>query len=270
MGKHFLVNPSVGFQDKSVINEVREEKENLYKTLFTQKRETDNKKLTEADSLKHIAGRVVVKIDIDSKDSWTFEDGTKIEYKRRFNNFNTRETNPVNAIVISGENIIAGAEILIHPNAIHDSNRIFNYKDSNDSIRYYSIHNDMCFAWHDGNEWQPIAPYEFALRIFKPYEGLIANIEPEQIKDVLWVTTGELKDKAVKTLIACDYQIVYQGKNGREQSLIRFRPFGDEEKKREEEAICILDYITEKVLSGKYLVGITISDAKQLNEWLKQ
>ena len=66
----------------------------------------------------------------------------------------------------------------------------------------------------------------------------------------------------VKTLVACDYQIIYQGKNGREENLIRFRPMGDPKNKREEEAIAILNDETKKVLSGEYLIGFTTSDAK--------
>lgn len=264
MSKYFVVNPSIKLQDKSVINKSREEQEVVYNDTFSKKRNQDKSKLTEEDSLKHIEGRVIVKVDIDGKDSWTFDNGQKIEYKRRFNNFNVRETQPVNAIVISGEGINKGAEILVHPNAIHDSNRIFDYKDSNENIQYFAIQNEMCFAWFDegGNEWKGIYPYELALRVFKPYDGIISGIEPKQLKDTLFVLTGELKNKVVKTLVACDYQCVYQSRNGREASLIRFRPMGDPSTKKEAEAIAILEDETEKVLSGKYLIGFTTSDAK--------
>lgn len=266
MSKFFVVNPVSETQNKTLLNELRQELEVKRNTIFTNTRtEIQNQLLTE-DNLKHTEGRVIVKIDIDSKDSWTFENGQKIEYKRRFNNFNQRETQPVNCIVISGEGIKKGAEILIHPNGLHDANRIFDYKDSIDTIRYYSILDEMCYAWFDGEEWQPIKPYDFALRVFKPYDGVITNIEPELVKDVLFVTTGEFKNKVVKTLVACDYEIVFQGRNGREQSLIRFRPSGDPKTKREEEAIAIHEDITEAVLEGKYLVGYKISDAKKYHD----
>lgn len=262
MSKYFLINPVVENQDKEVIEKSRREKESGYRGTFKKQREQDEVTLSEEDNLKHIEGRVVVKVDVDSKDSWTFVDGTKIEYKRRFNNLNHREVSPVNAFVISGEGIEKGAQVLVHPNSIHDSNRIFDYKDANDKIRYYSIHNDMCFAWNNGKDWLPLPPYETALRVFKPYEGKITGIEPTVLKNVLFVTSGELKNKAVQTLVACDYQIVFQGLNGREDNLIRFRPNGDEKSKREEEAIAILNDVTKKILSGEYLVGHTVSDAK--------
>lgn len=264
MSKHFLLNPNIENQDTKIINTSREEAELAHQYAFVRSRSKNQDQILEVDNLIHIEGRVVVKIDLDGKDSWTFENGQKIEYKRRFNNFNQRETQPVNAIVISGEGINKGAEILIHPNAIHDTNRIFDYKDSSDTIGYYSIQHEMCFAWHDGSEWKPLPPYDFALRVFIPYDGVITGIEPKLVKDVLWVTSGEFKNKAVKTLVACDYQIVFQDRNGREGWLIRFRPSGDEKTKREPEAVAILEGVTEKILSGKYLVGYKTSDAKSI------
>jgi hypothetical protein len=264
MSKYFVVNPNIELQDKKIINQSRKEQEVIRNDGFSQKRKEDISKLSEEDNLQYIEGRVIVKVDIDGKDSWTFENGQKIEYKRRFNNFNRSQTEPVNAIVISGEGIKKGAEILVHFNAIHDSNRIFDYKESNESVQYYSVHNDMCFAWLDDGIWQPLPPYAFAWRVFKPYEGLIANIEPTLVKDVLFVTSGELKSKVVKTVKAADFTITAQGADGREINLIRFRPFGDERNKREEEAIAVMHEITDKVLSGEYLIGLTTRDAKTI------
>ena len=247
-----------------------QEKDQSVKRVSSELRgKVNEEKISQVDNLKHVYGRVVVKIDEQYKNSWKFSDGTQIRYERGFNNFNRRQTSPTNAIVISGENIPAGVEILVHPNAVHDSNRIFNYKDSNDDIKYYSIHTDMCFAWYDGKSYKPLPPYEFALRVFKPYEGKLSGIEPEQMKDTLFVTSGDLKGKVVSTLKASDYEIVFQNRDGKEGNLIRFRPFGDKEKQREEEAVAILEHVTEKVLKGEYLVGISLSDAKQINLYAK-
>lgn len=265
MGKIFLINPIVENQSKEIIQSLQQEAENEFLERFSSKRSMEIESFNESEDLIHTEGRIVVKIDMDSKDSWTFTDGLKIEYRRRFNNLNRSQTEPVNAIAISGEGINPGSEILIHFNGINDSNRIHDYKETTDTIRYYSIHKEMCFAWHDGNDWIPLEPYDFALRIFKPYEGAISGIQPTLIKDTLFVTSGELKDKVVKTIKASDFEIVFQGKDGREKSLIRFRPFGDEKNKREEEAIAILHDETEKVLSGELLVGYSVSDAKKLN-----
>lgn len=261
--KYFVIDSGERLtkEQKEVIR-IAEEKEN--RRFYENQRKAAIEKIAQDDNLFHVEGRVVIKIDIDSKDSWTFADGTKIEYKRRFNTFNQREASPVNAIVISGEDMLPNSEILIHPNAVHDSNRIFNYKDSNDSVRYYSIPTDMCFAWHDGKDWQPLKPFDFALNVFRPYEGKIFGIEPTQLKDTLYVLTGELAGNVVKTIPFSAYVIVFQGKAGVEQQLLRFRPFGDEKTKREEEAVALLHDETEAVNNGKLLVGIGLSDAKTL------
>lgn len=223
-------------------------------------------------SLKHIEGRVIVSADLDSKNWHSFANGTKIRLERQWNNFNRRHTEPVNAIVVSGENIKEGAEILVHPNALTETNKINNFKplsgtEAADDVKYFSIPEDMCFAWYDGEEWKPFPGYDFALRIFKPYTGIMIGVDPEQIPDVLWVTTGDLKDKAIFTLKACDYCIIFQDVDGREGNLIRFRPNGDEKTKREPEAIAILHEMTKKVKDGNLLVGIEVSDAKSINEF---
>lgn len=218
-------------------------------------------------ALKHPDGRVIVKIDLEGKNSWRFSDGTTIRYERQFNNLNRRQTEPVNGICISGEGIKEGAEILVHHNAAEEINEILNYRQtSGSSIRYYSIPVEQCFFWHDGGTWQPLPPYETALRVFKPYKGLIQGVEPELLKDTLFVTSGELKGEVVRTIKAADYQVVFQDINGKEGNIIRFRPNGDERTKREPEAVAVLNEVTGKVNSGEYLVGYELSDAKKLND----
>lgn len=265
--KKYFVFDSGERLTKEQIKDVGIAEEKKSRLFYENKRKLDAQKIAQEDNLFHVEGRVVIKIDIDSKDSWTFADGTKIEYKRRFNTFNQREASPVNAIVISGEGMQPKSEILIHPNAVHDSNRIFSYKDKNDSIKYYSIPIDMCFAWHDGNDWKPLPPFDFALNVFKPYEGKIDGIQPIQLKDTLYVLTGELAGSVVKTIPFSSYVIIFQGKAGREEHLLRFRPFGDEKTKREEEAIAILHDETKAVKNNKLLIGIELSDIKTLKEY---
>jgi len=222
-------------------------------------------------TLKNIPGSVVVKIDLQNKNWHTFDNGVTIRRERQFNEFNRRITEPVNAIVVSADAIPAGAEILIHPNCVHDTHRIFNYKplsgkDEGSDVKYYSIKEDECFLWLDEHGiWQPLEPYATALRVFRPYSGLIVGLPPEKVKDVLYITSGELKGKVVKTLTHCDYEVIFMDTNGKEGRRIRFRPFGDQKTKREEEAICIMDSMTEDVSDGKLLIGLSESDATTLN-----
>lgn len=269
MAKHFVFGGKKEIS-KETITQIQIEGESLLKTGDEVLNEKAKNKLKEEDFLTHVEGRVVVKLDIENKNSHTFESGLTIRRERKFNEFNRRITQPVNVIVISGEGIPKGAELLIDHNALHETNRINDYKNSfeledSDRVRYFSIERYECYAWRMGEgEWKPIPPFEFALRVIKPYKGVLHGVEPEILKDTLYVTSGKLKGKVVKTLKACDYQIVFQELNGREGNLICFRPFGDEKRKMEEEAIAILHHETEQVNNGKLLVGISVSDCKPL------
>lgn len=270
MSKHFLLNPEVSYSSKEDVVEL--EKNTLSKRLdgYNSIKEKNAKVITNLSiPLKHTVGRVIVTVNLEYKNSHRFEDGTEIYIGRDFNNLNRRETQPVNAIVISAENIPKGAEVLVHHNCFHDTNKIFDCEDliegetSND-VQYFSIKENECFLWRkDTTEWQPCTIFETALRVFKPYEGVLENIEPTKLKDVLFVTSGELKGKCVSTLKNCDYEIIFLNENGVEQRVIRFRPFGDKENQREEEATCVLNDITEKVNNGELLIGLNTSDCNK-------
>lgn len=221
------------------------------------------------NKLIHTEGRIVVKVDVESKNSHTFQDGIKIRLERKYDNFNQRYTQPVNAIVVSAETIPGGSEILIHHNACHDTNKIFNYvplsgKETGGDIKYFSIREDEAFAWLDKTEWHPLPGFDFALRVFKPYNGILQGIEPTLIKNVLYITTGHYKGLVCHTLMASDYEIIFQDVNGREGNLIRVRTSEDKKAQREEEISVIDHSLTEQVLNRELLVGITIKDAKPL------
>jgi hypothetical protein len=222
--------------------------------------------------LKNVEGKVIVQIDLEGKNFHTFQDGTKIRLERQYNELNRRVTEPVNAIVISSDFIPSGVEILVHPNAATETNKINDFttlsgENLDSNIQYYSIPEDQCFIWRDEDDnWKPLHPYETALRVFKPYKGIMQDIEPTVLKDTLYVTSGEYKGKVVATIKASDYTIIFQDTNGRESQIIRFRPNGCEKTKREPEAIAILNDKTEMVHNGELLVGISTSDAKPLKE----
>lgn len=221
--------------------------------------------------LTHVENRIVVAIDHEKKNWHQFEDGTKIRLERKYDNFNMRIVNPVNAIVVSGENIPEGAEVIVHHNCAHETNLINNFQPLSGSvqasdIKYYSISENEAFAWHDGNEWQPLKGYAFALRIFKGYKGILQGIEPTLINGILWIITGEYKNKACITLKAADYQLVFQDRNNKEGNIIRLRTEDNPKDQRESEVIAIHNDYTNKVLNGELWVGLTKSDAKPIKE----
>lgn len=219
--------------------------------------------------LKHVQDRVIVVINMEAKNSHRFADGTTIRIERKYDCFNMRHVNPVNGFVVSGENIPESAEILIHHNSCHDTNRIFSYKQSSDigDIRYFSIPVNECFAWYDkeNKRWTPFEGFDFALRVFKPHTGIL-QVEPELVKNVLYITTGRYAGKVMSTLKASDYQIVYQDVNGREGNLIRVRTSDNKTDQREAETVWYHEEFTNKVKDGRFIVGLTKSDAKPLKE----
>lgn len=218
-------------------------------------------------------GRVVVSIDMESKNSVTFENGQKIRLERDYNNLNKRYTMPVNAIVVASDYIPIGSEILVHHNSCHDVNRIFNYKPLGgeniaSDIKYFSLPDTDVYMYRESkeHEWKPTKGFETALRIFKPYNGVIAGIEPTLVKNKLFITSGKLKNKAVSTLKSCDYEIIYMGDNGKDERFIRLRHFDTEQEQEREEIIAIDHSLTKKIFNGEYLVGLSFSDCKSLIE----
>lgn len=269
MNKKYFVFGDKTESSKETLEQIRQSSEQVLLGGDLDLEQRVKARLAEDDSLVHREGRVVVKVDTKSKDSHTFESGLTIRRERKFNDFNRRITQPTNCWVISGEGIPKGAELLVEHNAFHETNRINDYKNTfeseeSDRVRYFSLETRECYAWRVGaGDWTPIHPYEFALRVIKPYKGKLHNIEPEILKDTLFVTTGELKGKVVKTVKAADYCLIFQTELGVEGHLIAFRPMGDTKRGMEEEAMAILWDETEKVMDGTLLIGTEIKNAKK-------
>ena len=257
MSKFFLIDPlsnPVNSEDIIEFENTRQGK--VLNESINREARTKNA-LFEEDNLKWVSGRVIIKVDMEAKNFHTFENGTKIRRERDFNEFNKRITQPVNAFVISAEHIPSGSEILISHVALHDTNKLVSHKsDNNCDVKYFSIPEVDCFAWRErGGEFKPMKNYEFALRVFKPYNGLIEGIEPEIIKEILYIATGKLKGKICNVLKASDYQIIYQDTDGREGHLIRLRHSEDETFDREE-ITCVNQELTKEYKQGKLLIGI--------------
>jgi len=223
--------------------------------------------------LQPTEGRVIVSIDGEKKNSHRFENGMEIRLERNYDNLNRREVAPVNAIVIAAANIPAGSEIIIHHNANHPTNELFNYQVLDGSaiasnIKYYSIPEYECYLYRlpETSEWLPFKGFETALRVFEPYNGILAGIKPTRLKNRLLITSGQLKGKVCVVAHASDYCMVFQGIDGREQQVIRIRHF--EEPGMEREEILGLDHaLTEKWLEGEIQAGLNKSDCKNIYEF---
>jgi len=240
--------------------------------------EKANKKISEHDDsdLMPVKGRVIVKLDMEGKNTHTFNSGLKIRLERQYNNLNRRETEPVNAIVVNGEGLENGDEILIHHNSCHPVNQIFNYlalssDEKESTIKYFSILEEECFLYRkkDSSTWNVCKGWATALRIYNPYKGTLTGIEPTQVKNILWITSGAFKNMACHVVKHCEYEIIYQGIDGKEERVIRIRNFTDKitglkfksfisvkQENEREEIIGIDNEITDKVKNGKLLIGV--------------
>jgi hypothetical protein len=257
----------VFIEDKKVtkkqIQEIEQRKSKSFNKQYENVKKINDEQLKKEIDLKHTHGRVIISIDMEAKNTHKFSDGTQIYVGKQFNNLNRRETHPVNAYVISAEGIPKGSEILIHPNATHDSNRIFSFGDDLSDIKYFSINENECYLWRDNSEWKPLKGFATGLRVYKEYKGPILGIENEQVKNVLYITSGEYEGQVVHTLKACDYEIIFMGKDGVEDRIIRCRHFENEINEREE-LICIDKELTASVKKGDLLIGINQNNAKSI------
>ena len=219
--------------------------------------------------LKSPANRVIIKVDLESKNSHTFKDGTKIKLERQYDNFNMRYVKPVNAEVVNAKDIPEGAEILIHHNATHDTYKIFNYQrptaEASSDVQYFSIPIEECFMWRTekGSTWNALNNFITGLRIFEPYNGFLQGIEPTLVKNKIYVTSGELTGHVVGTVISSDYEIIYQNDDGTEGKIIRLRYYPEGNDRNE--VISVEHEYTERVNNGDLLVGYSVSDAKKIN-----
>jgi hypothetical protein len=213
--------------------------------------------------MRHTENRVILHVNLQSKNSHTFADGTKLILDRDVENLNRRETMPVNANVISAEGLPKNSQVLIHHNSLHEVNKI---KDYSGGDYYFSVPATECYLWRKaiGENWNPMKGFATALRVFIPYSGNMVGVKHELIKDVLYITSGEYKGNVVHVLKAADYEIIYQGDDDKEKRVIRVRHFEDEVHEREE-IIMVNKYYTDKVKKGLFLIGLNVNDAKVLS-----
>jgi hypothetical protein len=227
------------------------------------------------NELKYLPTRVIVKCDMEEKNWHTFADGTKIRLERKWNNLDCKHTQLTQGTVVSAESAPIGTLMLYHHNGNHPVNELFNYKPLDgkeiaSEIKYFSIPESMCYAYYDGEKWLPLKGYEFALRVFTPYEGILLNMPNRKIRNTLYVTTGEYKGKVVRTVRAADYPIIFNDPvSGQEKHIIRFRHF-DYENPDREEVMAIDRQLTDLVNNGKICVGINDQTCTRLKDYYER
>lgn len=224
-------------------------------------------------SLVHTQDRILVKVDRSWHMGHTFSDGTELVIEKDMNNLDGAYTRPTFGYCISGKGIPENAIVLFHFNAAHDVNRLFNNSQlsgeevaSGTSI--YSMLETECFLWKNPgeNDWNPIGNFVLAERVFRPYSGaeIIQGIEPELLKDTLYIKTGELAGKVCFTLKSTDYRLIFRNEKGIDEELVRCRHSEDPEFEREE-IVAISGELTSQLKKGKLLIGINAKTAKKLN-----
>jgi hypothetical protein len=204
-------------------------------------------------------GKIIIEVDLEYKNSHTFDSGQKIRIERGYDNFNGRYTNPVNGIVISGGGLKKGTEIIVHHNSTHDTNKVFNYQHK-PLCGIYSVPVDECYVYFD-KTWKPFDGFSLGYRLFQPYKGKIKGIQPTLIKNKIYVTQGEYAGSVVNTLKFADYELIFQDKNGKENRIIRIRNSGERS-----EVVAIDHDATNKLTKCKLLIGINPNDAKLIYE----
>ena len=216
--------------------------------------------------IKATHNRIIASVDLNYKNKHRFDNGEEIRLRRNVDQFDKRITQPVNGIVIDAENIPMGAEVLLNHNATHGMHQLFDYQEFSgkniaSDIQYFSIPIHDVYGYRlNEDEWQPLFPYDFALRVFKPYNGSIKGIQPTLLKQKLFLTTGNFKNKCVVTNHHSDYEIIFQNKLGKEEKIIRVRTSDFELGKNQ---IFALDNsATEKIFNGELLIGVNEQNCK--------
>ena len=221
--------------------------------------------------MKSIKGSVLIKVDVEQKNNYTFSSGETIRLERNYENLDHKYTQQTLGEVIDSEYIPKGSWVLFHHNAIHPVNEVFDHdyltkEEVKAGFKVISVTENECFLWKhkgEGSTWNPLKNFCTALRVFKPYEGKLTGIEPTLIKNVLYLTSGEYAGKVAVTLKAADYCITFRNEKGVDAQIIRCRHYEEEENDREE-LVGIDNNMTNDVKKGKLLVGITKEDCKVL------
>lgn len=223
--------------------------------------------------MKAIKNFVLIKIDVTQKEKYALTKDVTIQIIKGFS-FNLRVERSSMGYVIDGEGLPHGSKLLINYLGLEPTYHVPNYnylteEEVKEGYKVINIPKDMAFAYNSGTGWIPCEDYLITLRIFKPYKGLMTGIEPQIVKNRMFVVAGydnydgektDLSGLVAVTTPNCDYHITYHDTDNKQYDLMRSM-------NREIEAI---DYdMTEKLNNGELLIGYSPNDCKTLkNEFI--
>jgi hypothetical protein len=246
------------------------EKENNEKGLATHSKEVSQSDMFHMKTnydIKHVKGRIIIKVDVEQKNFYTFSNGQTIRVERKYDNLDRSYTQQTLGVVIDAEHIPKDALVLFHFNNVHESNMITNHaklsgEEITAGVKIYSVPESLVFLWkmYGDENWQPTHGFAIVENVFQPYEGRLIGLTPKKLTNTLYVKTGELKGKIVRTLNFCDYNIHFRNENGIDEHIIRCRDINSDR----EEIIAIDEYLTEKLYEGKLWVGTHPNNAKAI------
>jgi len=132
-----------------------------------------------------------------------------------------------------------------------------------DGKKTFSVPVDMVFCYSmDMDNWIPCENFLITYRIFKPYKGALYGVTSSVIPHRLYVVKGNTEDGEDMSGKVCvvtknsDYQIIYQGRNGREAYVLRTRS---------REILGIDSKVLSLVQEGEYLLGYSYKDADTIH-----
>lgn len=210
--------------------------------------------------IKAPEGRVIVKIDTKQKERYALENGATLHISRGYN-FNLREDKASSGYVIDSEKIPSGSYVLTNYLATEPTYEIpyqsdfLTEEEMVHGWKIFSIPHDMVFCYQQNGEWIPCEEFILTKRVFKPYTGNLVGVEPEVVKNRMYVTKGKGEGKVVLSELNCDYEIVFHNTENREERVLRTW---------KREIIGVDNKMTSDLKKGKYLVGLSSSTAKKL------
>lgn len=223
---------------------------------------------------------VLIAMDVENKIHYNLTDDIQIDLTRGME-FNLRIDKSAIGVLIDGFGMPKGCNVLVHHNALSSGNNIegedlLTPEQVKKGFKAYNLPLDMCYFYFDKGDWQPCQDIVRTLRLYTPYVAPLGGLvlpdsftKPQLIEGRLLVINGIDDWEDCKVDISrnvfivtkyADYEMLYHNEKNKEASVIRTRT---------RELVAIDGELTEKVLSGEILVGVSDTDCKPFVDTVK-